>query len=706
MSKQTWSAERLPRLSAFVVAATTLLILAELSTWASHDLAEVWVLRIVRVLFELGLAIALVSTLLKRERHSRSNLLSEVRKREFTEQQLLMAMDAARIGCWDWDVLKNKQVWSETCKALLGLPSQSEENFDVLMAAVHPDDRDKMRSAMNRAIQERRNYFCEFRVLWPDGSMHWQAARGLAFYDDEGRTTRMIGIAMDIDEQKSKEERLRLQSAALEAAANAIVITGADGNIRWVNRAFTELTGYSPDESIGQNPRMLKSGEHDQTFYRHLWATIQAGQVWRGEMRNRKKDGSLYSEEMTITPVRSPSGETTNFIAIKQDATERKKLEAQYRHAQRMEAVGRLAGGVAHDFNNILGVISGYSEISLDQLNPENAIAKNLRQIKAAADRAASLTRQLLAFSRQQVVYPRVVNLNAVVENMESMLQRLVGDDISITVKPGSLLGSIKADVGQLEQVVMNLAVNARDAMSDGGQVTIQTCNVELDQSYQREHEPVVPGRYVMLSMSDSGCGMDQATQARIFEPFYTTKEAGRGTGLGLSTVYGIVKQSGGYVWVYSEVGKGTTFKLYFPHVSEPAEALSPPTRRVAPGGGSETILLVEDDDALREFIAATLRGVGYTVLESSNAQMALKIMAKHEAGIHLLLTDVIMPGTSGVQLFTVLRASAPRLKVILMSGYAAETLARQGAIPQDVAFIEKPFSRDSLLLKIKSVLH
>ena len=510
---------------------------------------------------------------------------------------------------------------------------------------------------------------------------------------------------MGIDEEKSIEERLRLQAAALEAAANAIVITDSNGSILWVNRAFTELTGHGYEESIGQNPRFLKSGEHDQSFYRQLWATIQSGQVWRGEITNRRNDGSLYTEEMTITPVRAPSGETTNFIAIKQDTTEKKKLEAQYRHAQRMEAVGRLAGGVAHDFNNILGVISGYSEISLDQLNPENPVAKSLRQIKAAADRAASLTRQLLAFSRQQVVYPKVVNLNTVVENMGNMLRRLVGDDVSITLKPGTPLGSIKADVGQLEQVVMNLAVNARDAMPDGGQITIETCDVDLDESYQREHEPVVPGRYVMLSMSDSGCGMDHVTQARIFEPFYTTKEAGKGTGLGLSTVYGIVKQSGGNIWVYSEIGKGTTFKLYFPRVSEVAEALRPPTEQVAPGGGSETILLVEDDQALREFIAATLRGVGYTVLESGNAQTALKIVAKHEAAVHLLLSDVVMPGTSGIQLFTVLRASAPRLKVILMSGYAAETLARHGAVPQDVAFIEKPFSRDSLLLKIKSVL-
>jgi two-component system, cell cycle sensor histidine kinase and response regulator CckA len=501
------------------------------------------------------------------------------------------------------------------------------------------------------------------------------------------------------------KQQMRLQVAALEAAANAIVITDSHGTILWVNRAFTDLTGYRPEEIIGQSPRILKSWNHDSSFYRNLWSTIQSGQVWRGEITNRKKDGLLYAEEMTITPVRSPTGETTNYIAIKQDATEKKKLEAQYRQAQKMEAIGRLAGGVAHDFNNILGVITGYSELSLDKLEPEHPVAKDLLKIRAAADRAVLLTRQLLAFSRQQIVYPRVVDLNAIVQNMGDMLQRLVGDDVSLTVKPTVPLGSINADVGQLEQVLMNLAVNARDAMPDGGPITIETRNVELDEFYQSKHEAVRTGPYVMLSVSDSGCGMNETILANIFEPFFTTKEEGKGTGLGLATVYGIVKQSGGYIWVYSEPGKGTTFKIFFPRVCEVNETSSQPTEQATPSGGSETILLVEDDEGLREMIATSLRNAGYTVLESGNAQAALELVAKHRGTVDLLLSDIVMSQTSGIQLFNLLKQSARDLKVIFMSGYAAEMLRRHDPLPPEAAFIEKPFPRRSLLSTVRTIL-
>jgi len=513
-------------------------------------------------------------------------------------------------------------------------------------------------------------------------------------------------LLTEASEREIGAAQMRLQAAALEAAANAIVITDAEGTILWVNRAFTDLTGYEREETVGQNPRILKSWNHDPSFYRTLWSTIQSGQVWRGEITNRRKDGFLYTEEMTITPVHSPSGETTNYIAIKQDATEKKKLEAQYRQAQKMEAVGRLAGGVAHDFNNILGVITGYSDMALDKLEPEHPVAKNLSKIKAAAHRAVLLTRQLLAFSRQQIVNPRIIDLNAIVQGMGDMLQRLVGDDVPIAVRPTVPLGHIKADVGQLEQALMNLAVNARDAMPDGGPIIIETRNVELDESHQHKDEPVRPGPYVMLSMSDSGCGMDDTTKASIFEPFFTTKEVGKGTGLGLATVYGIVKQSAGYIWVYSEPGKGTTFKLFFPRISEVVETLGQPAEMAEPGGGSETILLVEDDEGLRETIATSLQNAGYTVLETGKAEAALELVAKHPGPLHLLLSDIVMPQTSGVQLFNLLKALVPDLQVIFMSGYPSEILDRHDPLPPEAAFIEKPFARDSLLSTIRTVLH
>jgi len=634
-----------------------------------------------------------------------SSRTDDERKARELAEQMRLALIAARIGYWDWEVLNDKHVWSDTCKALLGLPADANVNFDVLIKAVHPDDRTQLWSAINRAIRDKAAYVCEFRVLWPDGSMHWCVGRGRAFLNGMGRTIRMIGIVADIDERKASESNLRLLTAALEAAANAIVITDPNGTILWVNRAFTDLTGYELEESIGQNPRILRSFEHDRHFCDNLWSTIKSGRVWRGELRNRKKDGSTYNEEMTITPVRSISGEITNFIAIKQDVTDKKTLEAQYRHAQKMEAVGRLAGGLAHDLNNVLSVIMGYSFLSLEKLEPTRQAVVYIQNIKSAADRAASLVKQLLTFSRQQVVYPRILDLYSVLKNMEDMLRKLVGEDVFIAMKTTIPLGSIKADVGQVEQVVMNLVVNARDAMTEGGQVTIETRNVDLDQSYRQEHEPVEPGQYVMLSVSDTGCGMDEKTKAHIFEPFYTTKGAGKGTGLGLATVYGIVKQSGGYIWVYSEPGQGTTFKLYFPLVSEAPEVFIKPMEPTEIRGGGETILLVEDDEAVRELVLMILRNAGYTVLEASNPEAALELAAKQSAQIDLLLSDIVMPSISGTRLVVLLRMSKPALKVILMSGYAAETLARQAPVPAGVTFIEKPFTRDSLLIAIRKTL-
>jgi two-component system cell cycle sensor histidine kinase/response regulator CckA len=699
------AAANFSKIFALVGAAAVLLIGFEISTWVALTPSAIWIVRLVRIAFEMTLAFALCFVIFKKETQFRETIVDEEQEHCLAEQRMRIAMEAANVGYWDWNLIDDTQVWSETCKSLLGLPSESATGMSVLMNSIHPDDREYVHASIHRAIDQKQGYFCKFRVLWPDGTMHWQSATGRAFYDENGRTTRMLGVALNIDSQKAAEENLRLQGAALEAAANAIVITDAKGTILWVNQAFTSLTGYGREESIGQTPRMLKSCEHDHHFYENLWSTIRSGQVWRGEIKNRKKDGSLYNEEMTITPVSPASGEITNFIAIKQDVTDKKKLEAQYRHAQKMEAVGRLAGGIAHDFNNVLSVIIGYSSLSLEKLEPAHAVAGHLLNIKSAADRAASLVKQLLTFSRQQVVYPRVIDLNALVKNTQDMLRRLVGEDVSITVKDTTPLGTIKADVGQLEQVLMNLVVNARDAIVDGGQIIIETRNVDLDESYQSAHEPVKPSRYVMLSVSDTGCGMDEKTKARIFEPFYTTKEPGRGTGLGLATVYGIVKQSGGYIWVYSEPGQGTTFKLYFPLVSDIPEVLSKPRERTEVRGGSETILLVEDDEAVRDLIVLTLQNAGYTVLDASTPEAAIELAANHAGKVDLLLSDIVMPSISGIRLTPMLRTSRPDLKVILMSGYAAETLARQAPVPPDAMFIEKPFTKDSLLTTIQNVL-
>jgi CheY-like chemotaxis protein len=368
-----------------------------------------------------------------------------------------------------------------------------------------------------------------------------------------------------------------------------------------------------------------------------------------------------------------------------------------------MEAVGRLAGGVAHDFNNLLGVIIGFGERLLRRL--PSAERREIGEVLKAAEHAAALTRQLLAFSRRQVLQPRVLDLNSVVGELDAMLRRIIGEDVHLVTVLRSGLGSVKADPGQVQQVIMNLAVNARDAMPKGGSLTIETDNVELDQSYSSTHHAVRPGHYVMLAVTDTGTGMDAATQARIFEPFFTTKEPGKGTGLGLATVFGIVKQSGGNIWVYSEPQRGTTFKVYLPRLDGIAPEAS--TRAAAPEAarGSETVLLVEDADSLRELGREILEEHGYRVLEARSGVEALQVLGRHAGSLELVLTDLVMPGMSGVELAGQIKAQRPATKVLYMSGYTDDALGHHGVLEAGMAFVEKPFTIDGLLRKVREVL-
>ena len=506
------------------------------------------------------------------------------------------------------------------------------------------------------------------------------------------------------DLQRS-EEHLRLQAAALEAAATSIVITDEKGIILWSNHAFLEITGYPSEEIWGKSFRLLSSGKQDEAFYRNLWQTIVGGKTWHGEIINRRKDGSLYTEDQTITPVRSESGEITHFVAIKQDVTERRLLEDQLRQSQKMEAVGRLAGGVAHDFNNALGVITGYSELLQLALPPEGPLRKHAEEIQKAGRRAASLTRQLLAFSRKQLIQPTIFNLNSLVTDVDKMLRRLIGEDIDFAIVCDGKLKNVKADRGQMEQVLMNLAVNARDAMPQGGKLLIETANTELDELYVRQHPYAKAGRYVMLSVSDTGCGMDKETQSHIFEPFFTTKEVGKGTGLGLSTVYGIMKQSEGCISVYSEPGQGTTFRLYLPQVETTAESLGSDNKPKVLRRGTETILLVEDEESLRELTLRCLQSSGYTVLEARDGKTAIEVAQQHNGPLHLLLTDVIMPGISGRKLADNLCQSRPEMKLLFMSGYTHDLVSHHHVLDSGSALLEKPFDIESLLTKVRDVL-
>jgi hypothetical protein len=394
------------------------------------------------------------------------------------------------------------------------------------------------------------------------------------------------------------------------------------------------------------------------------------------------------------------------ILAFMRDVTETQRLEAQFLQAQKMEAVGRLAGGVAHDFNNMLSVIIGYSDLSADLVASDSPVKRHLAQIKKASERAALLTRQLLAFSRQQVIFPRILNLNEVVNNVSTMLLRMVGDSISVSFRPTTPIGSIKADPGQIEQILMNLVVNARDAMPHGGEITIETAHAELDEHYVAEHPGSQTGRHVILAVSDNGCGIEEAIKCKIFEPFFTTKGIGQGTGLGLSTVYGIVTQSKGSICVDSDVGNGTKFTIYFPRIAAEAEELiqAPEVDDVI--SGTETILLVEDDASVRKVTSSLLSSAGYRVVRASNAQKALEIITSSGQGIDLLLTDLIMFGQSGFDLFEQAKVIRPGLRSLFMSGYTGDLIALQGGLISERAFLPKPFTRISLLKKVYSALH
>src|SRR3989454_2198412 len=415
-------------------------------------------------------------------------------------------------------------------------------------------------------------------------------------------------------------------------------------------------------------------------------------------------DGILRTWLVFKFPVKDHAGR--RFLgAMAVDITERRQLEQQLRQALKMEAVGELGGGVAHDLHKLVTIITGYSDMVLSRIGPEDPMRRDIEQIKKAGDRAHSLTRQLLAFSRRQMLQPKVLDLNAVVSNLEPMLHRLIGENIelAIVLKPG--LGQVKADPGQLEQVIMNLTINARDAMPHGGKLLFETDNATLDEVYARQHIPTQPGSYVRLAVSDTGCGMDEATQSRIFEPFFTTKEQGKGTGLGLSTVYGIVKQSGGYIWVYSEPGQGTTVKIYLPRVAAPADSVLPVTHWSKLPPGTETLLLVEDEPEVRWLVRELLQHLGYTILEARHGIEAQVLSIQHPGPIHLLITDVVMPQMSGREIAEQLTSEHPETKVLYMSGYTDDAVVRHGVLAAHMAFLQKPFSPEALARKVREVL-
>jgi two-component system, cell cycle sensor histidine kinase and response regulator CckA len=469
-----------------------------------------------------------------------------------------------------------------------------------------------------------------------------------------------------------------------------------------VNDAAIRLFGYSKSEFEAMTIVDFRPAAEHVPFLEFLRQPSPQPHA-KTNWKHVRKDGKVIDAE--VIAHRLEYAGRPVYLVVAQDVGERQLLEDQLRQAQKMEAVGRLAGGVAHDFNNLLMVIKGHTELLLNVLPHGDPSARKVELIDRAADRAASLTRQLLAFSRMQVLQPRVINLNKIVEDMGKLIPRLLGEDVDLVIRTSPDLGAIRADASQMEQVIMNLAVNARDAMPGGGRLVIETSNTELDRSYANARPVITPGPYILLAVSDTGTGMDQDTQARIFEPFFTTKEQGKGTGLGLSTVYGVVKQSGGFIWVYSEVGKGTSFKIYLPRVDQPIDAAGKVASYAEIPRGTETVLLAEDESDVRELAREFLEAAGYTVIEARNGQEALKLAAEGSDEIDLLVSDLVMPGMTGQQLASLLQQRDPTLRVIFMSGYSEHAAAEAAQAGSSVRILTKPFNRMALLRTIREVL-
>ena len=519
------------------------------------------------------------------------------------------------------------------------------------------------------------------------------------------RKVRMTALR-DISERKRKDEQIRQLSRAVEQSPVSVIITDRRGDIQYVNPRFSEATGYTADEVLGKNPRVLKSGELSPETYEQLWKCITSGGTWAGELHNRKKDGQLFWEQASISPIFDAAGKITHFLAIKEDITSRKQLEEQFRQSQKMEAFGQLAGGVAHDFNNLLTVIQGNITLLQQFDAAPSERAEYLLEISRAAERAANLTRQLLMFSRRQLIQPRPADLNEVVANTTKMLQRLIGEHIELATQfaPGG--APVTADRNMMEQILVNLAVNARDAMPKGGRLTIRTGNVTVNPNNLPADSKARPGEFVCLSIADTGCGIAPGQMEHIFEPFFTTKEVGKGTGLGLATVFGIVEQHHGWIEVQSQPNAGTCFQIYLPRLEQQEKVEAESSQLPAAHGGKETIFLVEDEAPVRTLTRKLLQRQGYRVVVADSGNAALKLWEQHRDTIDLLLTDMVMPeGVSGRELAEQLLREKPGLKVIYTSGYTDDMLGENSPLRDNPNFLEKPFELQKLLQRIRACL-
>jgi two-component system cell cycle sensor histidine kinase/response regulator CckA len=639
----------------------------------------------------------------------------DITQRKEAEQQIEASERRFRAlveNSWDGVALLN-----ERCELLYASPAveriMGNSSCELLGRSaldwIHKQDLENSTRIFERILEVPATPFVSrHRMRHQDMSWRWLEFTATNLLDEPSLRSVVVNFR-DITEAKQAEEDLQLRDRAIQAVAAGILITDPnqpDNPIVYASPGCERLTGYAPEEIVGRNCRFLQGKDTDSKAVERIRAAIRDGEQCDLELLNYRKDGSSFWNSLSISPVRNADGRLTHFIGVQTDVTERRRLEMHLRQAQKMEAVGRLAGGVAHDFNNLLTVINGYTDLLLERLERDDPMRVLLTEVHKAGERAGTLTRQLLVFSRQSVLEPKVLDINGVVADTERMLGRLIGEDVRLTTALEPNLPPVKADPVQLQQALINLVVNARDAMPQGGRLSIETRDVDLLPDQQCHCAPdCKPGRYSVLAVSDTGVGMDEATKARIFEPFFTTKEVGKGTGLGLAMVYGFVRSSGGHVGVCSEPGQGTTFQLYFPQVQERVSSDKSGHGATDVPAGNETLLLVEDDDAVRVLTRHALQNMGYTVLEASNGWDAVRQAEDHRGPIHLLVTDVVMPNMGGQQVAERIAGVHPETRVLFCSGYADDAVLRHGILAEEVAFFQKPFTVGALARKVREVL-
>jgi PAS domain S-box-containing protein len=630
-----------------------------------------------------------------------------MRRLEESEQRLRDAQRIARVGHWHHDFDRDVVTWSEETYRIWGLPFDHPLDIDRIAERIHPDDRAWVRASMLETIAGGPRHDIEFRIVRPDGEERILHNQGDLAFDASGRAVRFFGTVQDITELRHLERTIveshNLLTAVIEGTDDVVFVKDVEGRYLMINSAGARNFRMEPKEILGKDDRELWRREIAD------WVIDQdRGVMTTGQPQTFEYTMPVNGEPRTLlvrkSVFRDRHGKIVGLIGISRDITDHNRLEEQLRQSQKMEAVGRLAGGVAHDFNNLLTVIHGCSELLFNEMPSGDPNREMLAEIQRSAERAANLTRQLLAFSRKQVLRPQVVSVTTVLTDLLKLVQRLIGEDIEVAFVQGASLALARVDPGQFEQAIINLAVNARDAMPHGGRLTIETRNSTLDARQAGEYPDVEPGSYVMVSITDSGHGMDDLTTSRIFEPFFTTKEPGKGTGLGLAMVYGFVKQSGGHIEVVSQIGHGTTFNLYLPQAL-PADSPSPPTPRIGRvARGTETVLLVEDEEAVRDLAKRVLESSGYTVIDAGDGVAALDIADRHTGPIDVVVTDLVMPRMGGRQLADALLVRRPNTRVIFMSGYSDEAVGRQG-VSDSVEFLQKPFSPFVLVRKVRDVL-